>query len=143
MDLRQLQLQNILTEHLQNMHGSLCSIKFTCQQNNSRQGLREITKSQIFIIFAHVHSIVNSCIQLRFARVICQIVCLVMLYILFNCTMFIRGLLDALVQECQLLLSAGSPCLLLFCRHVNLMLQRDPCIFWRCSVRMFCSYSRN
>ena len=34
-----------LTEHLQNMHGSLCSIKFTWQQNNSRQGLREITKS--------------------------------------------------------------------------------------------------
>ena len=38
-------LQNILTEHLQNMHGSLCSIKFTWQQNNSRQRLREITKS--------------------------------------------------------------------------------------------------
>ena len=29
-------------------------------------------------------------------------------------------------------------CLLLFCCHVNLMLQRDPCIFWICSVRMFC-----
>ena len=36
-----------------------------------------------------------------------------------------------------------SPCLLLFCCHVNLMLQRDACIFWRCSVRMFCSYSCN
>ena len=36
-----------------------------------------------------------------------------------------------------------SPRLLLFCCHVNLMLQRDPCIFWRCSVRMFCSYSCN
>ena len=34
-----------LTEHHQNTHGSLCSIKFTWQQNNSRQGLREITKS--------------------------------------------------------------------------------------------------
>ena len=45
MDQLQLQIQNILTEHLQNMHGSLCSIKFTWQQNNSRQGLREITKS--------------------------------------------------------------------------------------------------
>ena len=30
-----------------------------------------------------------------------------------------------------------------FCCHVNLMLQRDPCIFLRCSVRMFCSYSGN
>ena len=27
------------------MHGSLCSIKFTWQQNNSRQGLGEITES--------------------------------------------------------------------------------------------------
>ena len=36
-----------------------------------------------------------------------------------------------------------SPCLLLFCCHVNLMLQRDSCIFWRCSVRMFCSYCCN
>ena len=32
------------------------------------------------------------------------------------------------------------PVLLLFWCHVNLMLQRDPCIFWRCSVRMFCRY---
>ena len=38
-------LQNIITEHLQNMHGSLCSIKFTWQQNNSRQRLGEIIKS--------------------------------------------------------------------------------------------------
>ena len=45
MDQLQLYLQNILTEHLQNMHGSLCNIKFTWQQNYSRQGLREITKS--------------------------------------------------------------------------------------------------
>ena len=45
LDQLQLYLQNILTEHLQNMHGSLCSIKFTWQQNNSRRGLREITKS--------------------------------------------------------------------------------------------------
>ena len=44
---RQLQqyLQNILTEHHQNMHGSLCSIKLTWQQKYSRQGLGEITKS--------------------------------------------------------------------------------------------------
>ena len=33
MDQLQLYLQNILNEHLQNMHGSLCSIKFTWQQN--------------------------------------------------------------------------------------------------------------
>ena len=45
MDQLQQYLQNILTEHLQNMHGSLCSIKFTWQQNYSRQGLRENTKS--------------------------------------------------------------------------------------------------
>ena len=45
MDQLQQYLQNILHEHLQNMHGSLCSIKFTWQQNNSRQGLREITNS--------------------------------------------------------------------------------------------------
>ena len=38
MDQLQLYLQNILTEHLQNMHGALCSIKFTWQQNYSRQG---------------------------------------------------------------------------------------------------------
>ena len=35
----------LLTEHLQNMHGSLCSIKFIWQQNNSSQRLGEITKS--------------------------------------------------------------------------------------------------
>ena len=40
-------LQNILTEHLQNMYESLCSIKFTWQQNYSRQGLREITVPEI------------------------------------------------------------------------------------------------
>ena len=45
MDQLQQYLQNILTEHLQNMHGSLCSIEFTWQQNNSRQRLGEITKS--------------------------------------------------------------------------------------------------
>ena len=45
MDQLQQYLQNILTEYLQNMHGSLCSIKFTWQQNNSRQRLGEITKS--------------------------------------------------------------------------------------------------
>ena len=31
--------------------------------------------------------------------------------------------------------------LLLFCCHVSMCLQRDPCLFWVCSVRMFCSYS--
>ena len=45
MDQLQQYLQNILTEHPQNKHGSLCSIKFTWQQNYSRLGLREITKS--------------------------------------------------------------------------------------------------
>ena len=45
MDQLQQYLQNILAGHLQNMHGSLCSIKFTWQQNNSRQELGEITKS--------------------------------------------------------------------------------------------------
>ena len=45
MDREQPYVQNILTEVSQHMHGSLCSIKFTWQQNNSRQGLREITKS--------------------------------------------------------------------------------------------------
>ena len=39
--------------------------------------------------------------------------------------------------------STSMQSLLLFCCHVNLMLQRNPCIFWRCSVRMFCSYSCN
>ena len=37
----------LLTEHLQNMHGSLSSIKFTWQQNYSRRGLGEITVSEI------------------------------------------------------------------------------------------------
>ena len=45
MDQLQQYLQNILAGHLQNMHGSLYSIKFTWQQNNSRQRLGEITKS--------------------------------------------------------------------------------------------------
>ena len=31
--------------------------------------------------------------------------------------------------------------LLLFCCHVSMWLQRDPCFFWACSVRMFCRYS--
>ena len=35
---------------------------------------------------------------LRFARVICRIVRLVMLFILFNCTIFIRGHLDAQIS---------------------------------------------
>ena len=45
MDREQPYVQNTLIEVTQNMHGSLCSIKFTWQQNNSRQGLAEITKS--------------------------------------------------------------------------------------------------
>ena len=36
--------------------------------------------------------------------------------------------------------SMQSPCPLLFCCHVNLMLQRDPCIFWDTSVRVFWTY---
>ena len=47
------------------------------------------------------------------------------------------------ISDFRDLVISRSPCLLLFCCHVNLMLQRDPCIFWRCSVRMFCSYSCN
>ena len=31
--------------------------------------------------------------------------------------------------------------LLLFCCYVSIWLQRDPCSFWRFSVRMFCRYS--
>ena len=38
------------------------------------------------------------------------------------------------------LVISRSLCLLLFCCHVNLMLQRDPWIFWGCSVRMFYRY---
>ena len=34
-------------------------------------------------------------------------------------------------------------CLLLFCCYVSMCLQRVPCLFWVCSVRMFCSYSCN
>ena len=33
--------------------------------------------------------------------------------------------------------------LLLFCCHVSMSLQRDPCFFWWCSVRMFCRYYCN
>ena len=47
------------------------------------------------------------------------------------------------VSDFRDLVISLSPCVLLFCCHVNLMLQRDPCIFCRCSVRMFCSYSCN
>ena len=35
------------------------------------------------------------------------------------------------------LVISRSLCLLLFCCHVNLMLQRDPCTFWRCSEVCF------
>ena len=31
--------------------------------------------------------------------------------------------------------------LLLFCCHVSMCLQWDPCFFWVCSLRMFCIYS--
>ena len=31
--------------------------------------------------------------------------------------------------------------LLLFCCHVSMCLQRDPCSFWLCSLRMCCRYS--
>ena len=51
-----------------------------------------------------------------------------------------------LAQACKLgfvMLLILVPVLMLFWCHVNLMLQRDPCIFWRCSVRMLCSYSCN
>ena len=47
MDQLQQYLQNILTEHLQNMHGSLCSIKFIWQQNNSRQRRRNHQVAEI------------------------------------------------------------------------------------------------
>ena len=36
-----------------------------------------------------------------------------------------------------------SSCSAVIWCHVNMLLQRDPCIFWRCSLRMFCSYSCN
>ena len=41
------------------------------------------------------------------------------------------------VSDFRDLVISLSLCLLLFCCHVNLMLQRDPCIFWRCAVRSF------
>ena len=47
MDIKRPHVQNILTEHLQNIHVSLCSIKFTWQQYYSTQGLREITVPEI------------------------------------------------------------------------------------------------
>ena len=47
------------------------------------------------------------------------------------------------VSDFRDLVISPSLCLLLFCCHVNLMLQRYPCIFWRCSVRMFCKYCCN
>ena len=57
MDQLQQYLQNILTEHLQNMHGSLCSIKFTWQQNNNRQRLyvlvRNITERTLHACASH------------------------------------------------------------------------------------------
>ena len=45
-----------------------------------------------------------------------------------------------LAQACKLgfvMLLISVPVLLLFWCHVNLMLQRDPCIFWDTSVRVF------
>ena len=48
-----------------------------------------------------------------------------------------------LAQACKLgivILLILVPVLLLFWCHVNLMLQRDPCIFWDTSVRMFWTY---
>ena len=48
-----------------------------------------------------------------------------------------------LAQACKLgivMLLFLVPILLLFWCHVNLMLQRDPCIFWDTSVRMFWTY---
>ena len=48
-----------------------------------------------------------------------------------------------LEQACKLgfvMLLISVPVLLLFLCHVNLMLQRDPCIFWDTSVRMFWTY---
>ena len=47
------------------------------------------------------------------------------------------------VSDFRDLVISLSLCLLLFCCHINLMLQRDPYIFWRCSVRIFCRYSWN
>ena len=47
------------------------------------------------------------------------------------------------ISDFRNLVISLSPCLLLFCCHVNLMLQRDPCILWRCLVRMFCRYCCN
>ena len=48
-----------------------------------------------------------------------------------------------LEQACKLgfvMLLISVPVLLLFWCHVNLMLQRDPCLFWDTSVRMFWTY---
>ena len=53
----------------------------------------------------HVHLCVTPCVILRLVCVICKIVRLVMLYILFNCTMFIRGHLDAQISGARVLVA--------------------------------------
>ena len=47
------------------------------------------------------------------------------------------------VSDFSVLVISPSLFLLLFCCHVSMCLQRDPCSFWWCSVRMFCRYCCN
>ena len=60
---------------------------------------------------------------------------------IFMCTVVtsisMQGRVLAVADFSDLMISAKSVTVTLCC-HVNLMLQVNPCVIWRCSVRMFC-----
>ena len=134
----------------QNVHLRDYIISFHCiifiwshldARNAVRRGLleliaRSVTPFSTFVIFA----MINVCMLWSWAlHVFCYMPCHLYrgAYHVFLWSMW------WLAQACKLgfvMLLILVPVLVLFWCHVNLMLQRDPCIFWDTSVRMFWTY---
>ena len=98
--------------------------------------LLSVIKTSSFVIFA----MIDVCILWGW----CLHVFWTMLCLLYSgvCHAFLWSMWW-LAQACKqgiVMLLILVPVLLLFWCHVNLMLQRDPCIFWDTSVRVFCTY---
>ena len=64
--------------------------------------------------------------------------CLFVIYVVTSTSMQTRRRDVSVFRDLGFL---PSLLLLLFCCHVSMWLQRDPCFFWACTVSMFCRYS--
>ena len=61
--------------------------------------------------------------------------CILVIYVVTSTSMQSR--LRDVADFCDLVISAKSVSVI-FCCHVNLLLQVSLCIIWRCSLKMFC-----